>query len=104
MCLNFGKIEEAWKHLEHLLKRNTDLAEPEDDFVTEDTVNLGIIFRNSGHFCKAKELFLDAFRQDRNTSQAKKLKFTLDFTIEEMNQAGKFFSEEVIWKAAAQIL
>ena len=38
-----------------------------------------------------------------NTSQAKKLKFTDDQTVSDMNYAGNFFSEDVIQKVFEQI-
>ena len=97
-------VKTTWKNVD-LQKRKKDLTEPEDDLISdidiEFKVNLGIRLRDSGHFCKANELLLDVFRQDKKTSQAKELKFTLDCTIVEMKQAGRFFYEEVIWKVAA---
>ena len=84
-------------------KLNTDLAEPEDDLILIDKLNFGKRLRQAGHFCKANELFFEVYKQDRNLSKAKELKFTLDCTITEIKNEGKFFSEDDIWKVFNQI-
>ena len=83
-------------------KLSSDLAEPENDLTinSDVNVNLGIKLRQSGQFCRANELFLEAYRQDRKILQVKKLNFTLDNTFTDLKNAGKFFSEETLWKVA----